>query len=50
MIFRPSGQSRGYNLTDEGRRATLSIPQLYWKLLTRDPATSLRFAEDGRHE
>jgi hypothetical protein len=50
MIFRHSGQIRGYNLAEEGRRATLSIPQLYWKLLARDPATSLRFAEDGRHE
>ena len=50
MILRHFGQSRGCNAADEGREAGLPIPQLYERLISRAPSTSLRFAQDDRDE
>jgi hypothetical protein len=51
MIFRHSEQNRGCNAADEVRReATLSIAQLQQRLISRDPSTPLRFAQDDWRE
>jgi hypothetical protein len=50
MIFRHSEQRRGCNVADEDREATLSIAQLHQRLISRDPSTPLRFAQDDWRE
>jgi hypothetical protein len=50
MILRHSKPSRGCNAADEEREAGLPILQLYQTLISRDPSTPLRFAQDDCHE
>jgi hypothetical protein len=50
MIVGHSGQSRGCNAADEVNEAKLSIPQLYQRMISRDPSTPFCFAQDDSHE